>query len=123
MNSNFDNELLKYVNTFEPNIAHLKRQEILKYATISDKTNGVLPINHEKKLCKEAFQNLYIKELDRHDIPTPSETFMEKTNGIKCINCGEYDVIHMAIQLRSSDEPTDDVYTCNSCGYKWKHIN
>ena len=94
-----------------------------KSKSTSTSTTGGLKVS--KKVFKASIQEDINKDLlERIPISAfiqEAITLMVKnTINIKCRKCGSDDVYCESKQLRSADEATTKLYTCLTCGNKWR---
>jgi DNA-directed RNA polymerase subunit M/transcription elongation factor TFIIS len=99
-------------------VVRFQLEEICHYLSEEDVNNKVVPLQNEHK-----FTALLYKEMDTttaFTLQTPDETFGEHVDGTVCVNCKKTNVISMAIQKRSPDEPTSYFHQCPDCNARWK---
>lgn len=89
----------------------------------SKATSGGLKVS--KKVFKASIQEDINKDLLER-IPISAfiqetiKLMVKNTINIVCKKCGSDDVYCESKQLRSADEATTKIYTCLTCGNKWR---
>lgn len=76
----------------------------------------------DKNYIQEAINKKLLEMVDMSSfVKEKIETLIPNTYNVYCPNCKVKDNIHAeTVQTRSSDEASDRILKCLSCGYEWK---
>jgi DNA-directed RNA polymerase subunit M/transcription elongation factor TFIIS len=114
----FVNILTIWYNNFNSSdIRDLKFDELFEYLTPDDVWNKRVSFNSELDHVKEMYRLQRTNEINmnKNFLQTPQQTFGDELKSQICLHCQSHNTITMALQKRSSDEPTSYYIICKTC--------
>ena len=72
-----------------------------------------------EEICPEKWKEVITKHMKKFEYAYEAKE-VATTSHFKCSKCKKREVTYVEVQLRAGDEGSTLLFTCQSCGHKWR---